>query len=433
MKEILDFPQIDRFKDDLGRCTKCGFCMSSCPVYREEKLESAVARGKIMLIRALQSGDIELTDAMAEKLNQCTLCMTCTQNCPASTQVPSVITAARADRARRRGLSFPYNVIFRWLLPRRRLFGRVVRLASWFQGIFLPRTQGTIRHLSFFLSALGQGRHIPQVAPRFLRQQVPEVNKPPAGVPVKYTVGYFTGCMTDYVFPELGKKIIGFLTRNGVEVHVPRGQGCCGAPVFLGAGDFATGRKMADTNVKAFEGLDYVITDCATCASAMKDYAKFLADSGERQRDYTAFADKIKDITEFLVDVLQLPPSAYRVAGEFQGKTVTWHEPCHLGRYLGVKEQPRKILKSMTGIKYVEMPEADRCCGMAGTFSVKYYDLSRKIADRKIDNIASTGADIVVTDCPGCEVQLIDGVMRHQAPQKVMHIMELLALPLPKR
>ncbi|MFH1646319.1 MAG: (Fe-S)-binding protein [Chloroflexota bacterium] len=426
MKDSLDFQEIDRFKDDLERCTKCGFCMSSCPVYREEKLESAVARGKIMLIRALQSGDIELTDEMAEKLNQCTLCMTCTQNCPASTQVPSVITAARADRVRQRGLSFPYNIIFRWLLPRRRLFGRVVRLASWFQGIFLPRTQGTIRHLSFFLSALGQGRHIPQIAPRFLRQQVPEINKPPAGVAVRYTVGYFTGCMTDYVFPELGKKIIGFLTRNGVEVHVPRGQGCCGAPVFLGAGDFATGRKMADTNVRAFKDLDYVITDCATCASAMKDYAKFLADSGERQSDYAAFGAKIKDITEFLVDVLQLPPSAYRVAEEFRGKTVTWHEPCHLGRYLGVKEQPRKILKSISGIKYVEMPDADRCCGMAGTFSVKYYDLSKKIADRKIDNIASTGADIVVTDCPGCEVQLIDGVMRHEAPQKVMHIMELL-------
>src|SRR4030067_1054771 len=165
----------------------------------------------------------------------------------------------------------------------------------------------------------------------------------------------------------------------------------------------------------------------------MKQTHNFLADRGERQRDYAAFADKIKDITEFLVDVLQLPPSAYRVAGEFRGKTVTWHEPCHLGRYLGVKEQPRKILKSMTGIKYVEMPEADRCCCMAGTFSVKYYDLSRKIADRKIDNIASTGADIVVTDCPGCEVQLIDGVMRHQAPQKGMPIMELLAPPLPKK
>jgi glycolate oxidase iron-sulfur subunit len=425
MKNTSAFEQLDRFKEDLDKCTKCGFCMSSCPVFREEKVESSVARGKIMLVRALLAGELEFTDEMAEQLNRCTLCGTCAQNCPAGTQVPVLVAAARADKVKQKGVAFPYNIIFRWLLPRRRLFGWVVRLASWFQGIFLPKTQGSIRHLSFFLSALGKGRHIPQVAPKFLRQSVPEINKPPDGVSTKYTVGYFTGCMTDFVFPELGKKIISFLTRNGVEVVVPRGQGCCGAPVFLGVGDYDTGRKMADANVQAFEKLDYVITDCATCASAMKDYVKFLADSGERQRSYADFAAKIKDITEFLVDILQLPPSAYRVADEFKGKTVTWHEPCHLGRYLGVKEQPLQILKSLPDITFVEMPGADTCCGMAGTFSVYFYELSKKIADKKAASVKATGADIVVTDCPGCQIQLIDATTRNAMPQHVMHIMEL--------
>jgi glycolate oxidase iron-sulfur subunit len=420
-----DFNNIEKFKTDLDRCTKCGFCISSCPVYQEEHVESAVARGKIMLIRALLDGDLTLTDEMAAELNKCTLCLTCAQNCPAGTQVPTVVTAARADKTARQGIAFPYNIIYRWLLPRRRLFGWVVRFASRFQGIFLPKTEGTLRHLSFFLAALGKGRHIPQIAPKFLRQSVPEVNPPLPGVEVKYTVGYFTGCMTDYVFPELGKKIINFLTRNGIEVIVPRGQGCCGAPVFLGAGDFSTGRKMADTNVRAFRGLDYIITDCATCASAMKDYVKFLADNDERRQLYREFAAKIKDITEFLVDVVKLPPSAYRVAEEFRGKTVTWHEPCHLGRYLGVKEQPRQILKSLPDIKYVEMPDANRCCGMAGTFSVYFYELSKKIADKKVADIVATGADIVVTDCPGCQIQLLDSLTRHGRPQQVRHIMEL--------
>ncbi len=426
MKNNLSFDQVEKFRADLDRCTKCGFCMSSCPVYREERIESSVARGKIMLIRALLDGSLTLTDAMAEQLNRCTLCLTCFENCPAGVQVPAVITAARADKVAKKGVPFPYNIIFRWLLPRRRLFGWVVRFASWFQGIFLPRTEGTVRHLSFFLAALGKGRHIPQIAPKFLRQSVPEINRPPTGVPVKYTVGYFTGCMTDFVFPELGKKIISFLTKNGVEVIVPRAQGCCGAPVFLGAGDFATGRHFADINVKAFENLEYVITDCATCASAMKDYVKFLADTEQRKRDYQNFAAKIKDITEFLVDVLRLPPSAYRTAEEFKGKTVTWHEPCHLGRYLGVKEPPRKIIKSLPDIKYVEMPEADACCGMAGTFSIYFYELSQKIAARKVESIAATGADVVVTDCPGCQIQIIDSLTRRKMPVQVRHIMELL-------
>jgi glycolate oxidase iron-sulfur subunit len=426
LKTDVKYTEIEKFIEALDSCTKCGFCMAGCPVYREEKKESSVARGKIMLIRSMLSGELNVTDEMAEQLNRCTLCMACAQNCPAGTNVPAVITAARADKVKQKGVPFPYNLIFRWLLPRRRLFGWVVRLASWFQGIFLPKTEGTIRHLSMFLAALGKGRHIPQIAPKFLRESVPEVNKPPEGVKVKYTVGYFTGCMTDFVFPELGKKIINFLNKNGVEVIVPRGQGCCGAPVFLGAGDFATGRRMADANVKAFKDLDYIITDCATCASAMKDYAKFLADTKEKKQAYTEFAGKIKDITEFLVDILKLPPSAYKVTPEFKGKTVTWHEPCHLGRYLGVKEQPRKILRALKDIKFVEMPDADRCCGMAGTFSIYFYDLSQKIASNKAASIKSTGADIVVTDCPGCQIQLIDILKRLKSPVQVRHIMELL-------
>jgi glycolate oxidase iron-sulfur subunit len=425
MKTTTDYPNIEKFRAELDKCTKCGFCMAACPVYREEHTESSVARGKIMLIRALVEGELAANEAMAGQLNRCTLCSTCAANCPAGTQVPAIITAARADNVIKTGLPWSYRIVYRWLLPRRRLFGYAVRLASWFQGVFLPKTEGTIRHLSFFLSALGKGRHIPEIAPRFLRQSVPVVNRPPEGVPVKYTVGYFTGCMTDFVFPEVGKKIISFLTNHGVAVVVPRGQGCCGAPVFLGAGDFATGRKMADANVKAFEGLEYIVTDCATCASAMKDYVKFLADTDARKQAYAAYAAKIKDITEFLMDILRLPPSAYHVAAEFRGKTVTWHEPCHLGRYLGVKEQPRQILKSLPDIKYVEMADADRCCGMAGTFSVNFYGLSKKIADKKMDDIAATGADIVVTDCPGCQVQIIDGLTRRGMPQRVRHIMEL--------
>ncbi|MFC1928219.1 (Fe-S)-binding protein [Chloroflexota bacterium] len=426
MAKSTDYAEIKKFEKDLELCMKCGFCTFWCPVYQEERVESAVARGKNMMIRALVAGELEYTKEYAERLNTCTLCMACTANCPARVQIPSVIVAARADKVRAKGIGFPYNIIYRWLLPRRRLFGTMVRLTSWFQGIFLPRTKGTIRHLPLFLSALGKGRHIPQIAPRFLRQMVPVVNKPPAGIDTRMRVGYFTGCMTDFVFPELGKKVINFLTKNGVEVVVPEEQGCCGAPVFLGSGGFETGRRLADANVKAFEDFDYVVTDCATCSSAMKDYVKFLADTPQRKQAYAEFANKIKDITEFLVDVLKLPSSAYTASPEVKGKKVTWHDPCHLSRHMGVTEQPRHILKSIPDIEYVEMPNADRCCGMAGTFSIHFYDLSKRIADKKVADIDTTGADIVVTGCPGCEIQLIDSTIQKGKPVKVMHIMEVL-------
>ncbi|MEA2085967.1 MAG: (Fe-S)-binding protein [Chloroflexota bacterium] len=421
-----EFTEIKRFESDLEQCMKCGFCTFWCPVYQEERVESSVARGKNLMVRGLLAGDLEYTKEFAARLNKCTLCMTCTANCPAKANIPNVIVAARADTVRARGVKFPYNIVYRWLLPRRTLFGNVVRFASWFQGVFLPRTEGTIRHLAMFLSALGKGRNIPQIAPRFLRQIVPVVNKPPAGVETRMKVGYFTGCMTDFVFPELGEHIIDFLTRNGVEVVVPKEQGCCGAPAFLGAGDFDTGRKLADTNIKAFEDVDYIVSDCATCTSSLKDYAKYLADTPERKEAYARFGEKVYDISQFLVDVLKLPASAYKAAPEVKGKKVTWHDPCHLVRHLGIKDQPRQIINSIPDVEYIEMPNADRCCGMAGTFSVYYYDLSKKIADKKVESIKSTGADIVVSSCPGCEIQLIDSTIRNKLPVKVMHIMELL-------
>jgi glycolate oxidase iron-sulfur subunit len=256
---------------------------------------------------------------------------------------------------------------------------------------------------------------------------VPVVNKPPSRVKTRMKVGYFSGCMTDFVFPQLGKRIIDFLARNGVEVWVPREQGCCGAPVFRGAGDFETGRKMADANVKAFEGFDYVVTDCASCASALKEYASFLADTPERKKAYTSFGGKVREISQFLVDELKLPPSAYKPSPQARGKKVTWHDPCHLSRHLGITSQPRQIIKSIPTVKFVEMPNADRCCGMAGTFSLYYYDLSKKIADKKAAAVKASGADIVVSSCPGCEIQLIDSMVRNKLPVKVMHIMELLA------
>jgi len=425
-KTRTEFGELWKVKDDLEQCTRCGFCTFWCPVYQEERIEPAVARGKNMMIRSLLAGDLKYTQEFAERLSQCTLCMTCTSNCPLNIQVPRAIVAARADTVEARGLPFLSNIIYRQILPHRKIFGNVVRFASWVQGIFLPKTEGITRHLPLFLSALGKGRNLPQIAPKFLRQMVPVVSKPPAGALTRLRAGYFTGCMTDFVFSQQGKHLVDFLTRSGVELILPREQGCCGAPVFLGAGDFETGRKLADSNVRAFADVDYVISDCATCTSALKDYAKFLADTPERREAYTEFANKVKDISEFLVDVLKLPASAYKPAPELKGKKITWHDPCHLSRHLGIKEQPRQILKSIPGTEYIEMPDADRCCGMAGSFSIYYYELSKKIADKKIEAIRASGADIVVTSCPGCEIQLIDGVIRNKLPVRVMHLMDII-------
>ncbi len=420
------FDQTKRFKDDLDKCTQCGYCTFWCPLYQEEPLDTSVARGKVAAIRDLLRTEGEYDQAMADRVNRCMLCLTCAEHCPARTHVPSIILAAKADRVSADGLRFPYNIVFRWLLPRRVLFGRVVRVASWLQWLFVPKKEGAIRHLPFFLSALGKGRRIPQIAPRFLQQKIPVTNRPPSNVKTKMRVGYFIGCATNFIFPQVGEKIVAFLNKNGVEVVVPEGQGCCGAPVYLGAGDFETGRRIAEANLRVFENVDIVVSGCGTCTSALKDYAKFLADTGERREAFARFGNKVRDFSQFLVDDLQLPLSAYTAAAGVSGKRVTYHDSCHLNRYLGIKAQPRQILKAVQGIDYVEMVRADWCCGMAGSFSIYYYDLSKKIADKKIETIRATQADIVAAGCPGCMIQLMDHSLRHKLPVKVMHLVELL-------
>ena len=120
------YREIKRFEKDLGQCMKCGFCTYWCPVYQEERIESSVARGKNMIIRGLLAGDIDYTKEYAGRINKCTLCMSCTANCPAKTNIPKVIVAARADTVRARGIKFPYNIVYRYLLPRRQLFGKIV-------------------------------------------------------------------------------------------------------------------------------------------------------------------------------------------------------------------------------------------------------------------------------------------------------------------
>jgi len=410
-----------KFASDVEQCMKCGFCSYFCPVYREEKDEKGLARGKNQLIRFLLKGEQALTAGFYQAIDNCLLCKTCVQYCPAKTRIDHAIVAARGDFAAEKGLPFSKSIVFRHILPRRGLFGLALRIASWFQ-FLLPRGEGRFRHLPQFLTALGAGRAVPEVAPRFLRQMLPERNAP-RGRPL-YRVGFFSGCATEYMFPEVGRMIVDVLTALDCEVVFDRRQGCCGAPVFL-SGDLETGKKMAMRNIAAFDGCDYIVTGCATCSSGLSEYPVYLADTGEEKGRLETFSAKVRDFNEFVIDVLQADAGRFELRPEFRGKTVTWHDPCHLLRHQQVAAQPRKILNALDGLRFVEMPDADRCCGLGGSFSITHYDVSKRIADHKVAGFVVSGADAVVTACPGCMIQLRDALSRHGKAAEVLHIGEL--------
>ena len=426
MKDKTGTENVGKFYNELKECIECGNCTFWCPIYQQRPEEKYVARGKNKAIRDLLTTKGEYSAEMKDMLSMCTLCSTCAQHCPVKSKFQSIMIGARADQTKAKGLGLLPWLIYRQLIPRRKLFGSVVRCASYFQKLFMPKAEGRMRHLPLFLSGLLQGRLIPAIADCYLRDLVPETNKVSSGTQTRYKAAYFMGCATDFVFPEIGKKLIEYLTRNGVEVIVPKEQGCCGAPIWLGAGDFDTGRTIADTNVKIFNEADYIITNCATCSSAMKEYAKYLADTDARLRRYSDFSKKIYDISEFIVDILKLPDQVIRVEPQYAGKVVTWHDPCHLKRYQNIHVQPRAILTKMDKLQYKEMREAERCCGMAGSFSVYHYDVSKEIADKKAQSVNEVHADIVATGCPGCMIQIADALNRNHIKADVKHIIELI-------
>ncbi|MHB0959642.1 MAG: (Fe-S)-binding protein [Pirellulaceae bacterium] len=415
---------IRKFQADVERCMKCGFCGYFCPIYREEREEKGLARGKDQLIRFLLEGQQDLTQGFYQAIDNCLLCKTCVQYCPAKTRIDHAVTAARGDYVAAKGLPLTKRIVFGYVLPNRWLFGVALRLASWLQCV-LPRREGKFRHLPQFLSALGAGRMIPDIAPRFLRRILPERTFA-RGTP-RYRVGFFAGCATEYVFPQIGEMIVDVLRNLDCEVVFDRRQGCCGAPVYL-SGDFRTGRKMAARNVEAFDEYDYVVTGCATCGSGLNEYPTYLAQTAEESERFARFAAKVKDFNEFVIDVLAADLDRLVIQPRFRGRTVTWHDPCHLARHQDVRAQPRTILEALEGIRFVEMPDADRCCGLGGSFSITHYEVSQKIADHKVDAIAACGADAVVTACPGCIIQLRDALARRQVAVDVIHIGELFTI-----
>jgi glycolate oxidase iron-sulfur subunit len=412
------------FRELAQKCLRCGLCTIVCPVHQIEGDEYTAGRGRNLLANRIQDGKKDFTKEFRQRFEKCLLCGTCLAQCPQQIPIDFLTVGVREEMVRAKGLGVGKHLAFRYAMKDRNRFGRILKKASKLQK-FLPAGEGKIRHLPTFLSGLGAGRRIPEIASVFLRDQLPVRSSPSPGAPTRMRVGFFVGCAIDFIYPEIGGKIVRFLNRQGIEVVIPPEQGCCALPL-IGAGDIETAKEMAQKNLEAFRGLDFVLTGCATCGSALKDYGTFFEKPGSNI-EWSVFASKVRDFSEFLIRDLQWSGEGItRRAGKAENLKITYHDPCHLCRYQGITEEPRKILSLLPDVQFLEMEGADRCCGMGGSFGLMYYDISKKIADQKAAAIARTDAEIVITTCPGCRMQLVDVLQRHRMPQQVLHLAELL-------
>ncbi|MBT1072140.1 (Fe-S)-binding protein [Pelotalea chapellei] len=412
---------IKRVEDQLKKCVKCGACRANCPAFSAFGREPAVARGKVALAQHILKDDLELDDQTYEAMSKCLLCGSCVEKCPNEVPTDEIVIAAREALAQKRGLTTFHQAVGQVIKNRSRM-KMGAKMASVLGPLFfkkVPETSGL--RLRFPLPFVGNSRHIPAIAKTPFIDRHPEVIP---GEPGKPRIVFFVGCMTNFVYTQVGEATLALFRHLGCTVIIPKGQQCCGLPGMSG-GDLKTVRELAEKNLDEMERYeaDYVMSACATCGGALHRLYPLVV--GKRNPDLKnrleALAAKTVDASQ-LLHKLGLKPEE---TGTGERINITYHDPCHL-RTRGITTQPRQLLKAAPGVELVEMEGADRCCGLGGTFNVYHYGSSMSINEAKSNAIMATKAEAVVTGCPGCMMQLSDGLKQHGSSVEVLHTLEIL-------
>ncbi|MDR2142017.1 MAG: LUD domain-containing protein [Deltaproteobacteria bacterium] len=422
---FLDNGRSDLIKDtkcrQALRCVRCGACANLCPVFRlvGGHRMGYVYIGAIGLILTYFFHGHERAKVLAQN---CIGCETCKDICAAGIDLPTVIQEIRARLNEEYGSTMDSALLGK-VLQNRKLFHTLLKFGKWAQ---LPVKKGRyIRHLPDIFAPYQGFRALPAIADKAFRDLWPSIKPPEA--PGALKIGVFAGCAQDFIYPRHLKAAVDILARLKVNLEFPETQSCCGLPVQM-MGQRQAAIATAKGNIEAFQPFapDYIVTLCASCASHIKShYADLLAKEnlGEQVK---AFTDKIIDFSSLLTDVLKVKPETFVNNQERVG----YHYPCHLIRGLGVVEAPKTLL-GMSG-QYLPSQEEDSCCGFGGTYSMKFPEISGVILENKLKRFEEAGVTCLVTDCPGCFMQLDGGAQRKGGKLKVEHMSEFLARHLAK-
>jgi glycolate oxidase iron-sulfur subunit len=410
----------------LQQCMHCGMCLPACPTYDATKKERHSPRGRIALMRAVADDELKLTPAFADEMSYCLGCLACQTACPAGVDYSNLLETARTE-VQSAGLNrtftsrFWRTVTIRGLFMRPRLLRFAGRLLWLYQRLGLQtafRKVGLTRLLPKDLRRLEP--QCPTVGTRFSHQLIRPVETPAAKT---RRVALLTGCVQDLVFADINRDTADVLLANGCEVHTPAVQPCCGS-LHAHNGEAEPAQTLAKRMIDLFppSQFDAIITNAGGCGNHLRHYGTLLADDPVYAPLAKLWDSRLRDIHEWMMENGCRTPQAG--LGDL---TVTYHDSCHLTHGQKVTKQPRELLKLIPGLKLVELPEANWCCGSAGIYNITQPEQSEQLLVRKIGHVIGTGASVLATANPGCHLQIERGLRQAGSPVALLQPVTLLA------
>ena len=409
--------------DIIINCMHCGLCLPTCPTYALTGNERSSPRGRIRLMKAVADGELSLSDTFVDEMDFCLDCQACETACPAGVKYGKLVEAARSDIATQgresRFRKLAKRFFLGWLLPKRQRLHAAASIIRWIEKTGIRealRKSGLMALVSprlFSIDGL-----MPAISETYSSDILPAVY-PPKGQK-RFRVGFLTGCIMDVAFSDVNMDTVEVLRHHGCEVVVPRSQECCGS-LHAHNGDILTARQLAELNLAAFDddSLEAVVMNSSGCGAFMKEYGHLFSDTPLLAEKAQRLSRKIKDITEFLDETGFFPAST--VSSSISGRRISYHDACHLVHTQQISSQPRRLIQSVPGIEFREIPESTWCCGSAGIYNIIRHEDSMKLLDRKIANVRSAGPDILVTGNPGCVIQIQYGLDAGGRQVEVMH------------
>ena len=392
-------------------CVHCGFCLQACPTYLTLDDENDSPRGRIVLMKGIVGGLLDVRDeAMTRHLDQCLGCRACETACPSGVPYGQLLEETRAVVADIAPLSFTTRAIL-FVFARPWLYTLAMGGARLIRGL----------GISTLLARLPGRVGIAMATIEATRRGPAGTGYPtPAETPQREGVAVLTGCVMEGLLAPVNRATERVLKRNGYELRDAGGQRCCGA-LHAHAGDREAARELARVNIAAFEksGVDFVAVNSAGCGAAMKEYAHLLSDDSAWHARASAFSAKVRDVSELLSAAGPAP------AGNGPMRVAIDH-PCHLQHAQRLNAPPAAVMGALTGTSCAELPDASSCCGAAGLYSLQNPGLSQRILAPKLANIVAGAPNVVATGNPGCMMHIGGGLVRSGSSIPVRHPVELL-------